>query len=299
MGIPGFRHVGLKVLSVALAALIWLLVSGEQVVERTMRIPLEFTNLPASLELVGAPPTLVDVRVRGSAGALSRVASGEVVAMLDLRAARAGERLFHLTIDDVRVPFGIDVVQISPSNVSVSFEPSATKVVPVMPEIDGDPLDGYLVDTVTADPPTVTVVGPAGAVAQLMHAITEPISVADVSTDVVEVVNIGVTDPSVRLISPGSARVSVSVVPQPVEWAVLAVPVRTTSNGSVQITPKDVTVYVRGPRAARGARASDFDASVDVQGLQSGLFELAVDVTPPAHIGVVRVEPARVRVQVR
>jgi YbbR domain-containing protein len=299
MRIPGFRHVGLKVLSVALGALIWLLVSGEQVVERTMRIPLEFTNLPANFELVGAPPTLVDVRVRGSAGALSRVASGEVVAMLDLRAARSGERLFHLTVDDVRAPFGIRVVQISPSNVSVSFEPSATRVVPVVPEVDGNPLDGYLVDAVTAEPPTVTVVGPATAVARLMQAITEPVSIADASADVIETVNVGVTDPSVRLISPGSAQVRVSVVPQPIEWAVVAVPVRTTSSGSVQITPKEVTVYVRGPREARGAGAGDFDASVDVQGLQSGLFELPVHVTPPADIGVVRVEPARVRVRVQ
>ncbi len=299
MRIPGFRHVGLKVLSLALGALIWLLVSGEQVVERTMRIPLEFTNLQANLELVGAPPTLVDVRVRGSAGALSRVAAGEVVAMLDLRAARSGERLFHLTVDDVRAPFGIAVVQISPSTVSVSFEPSATKVVPVVPEIDGDPLDGYRVGTVTADPPTVSVVGPASAVARLTQAITEPLSVAEASTEIVETLNIGVTDPSVRLMSPGSARVSVSVVPQPIEWAVAAVPVRAAGSASVQVTPQDVTVYVRGPREARGARASDFNASVDIQGLRPGLFELPVQVTPPAHIGVVRVEPATVRVRLR
>jgi len=298
MRIPGLRHFGLKVLSLALGALIWLLVSGEQVVERTMRIPLEFTNVPANLELVGELPTLVDVRVRGSAGALSRVAAGEVVAMLDLRTARAGERLFHLTVDDVRRPFGINVVQISPSNVSVGFEPSAIRVVPVVPEIDGDPLDGYLVDTVSVDPPTVTVVGPANAVAQLTRAITEPVSVSEASTTVVDMVNVGVTDPSVRLISPGSARVTVSVVPQPTEWAVVAVPIHAAGSGSVQITPKEVTVYVRGPRDARGARASDFNASVDVQGLRPGLFELPVEVTPPMRIGVVRVEPATVRVRI-
>lgn len=299
MAIPGFRHFGLKLLSVALGALIWLLVSGEQIVERTMRIPLEFTSLPAELELVAAPPTLVDVRVRGSSGALSRVASGELVAVVDLRAARPGQRLFHLTADDVRAPFGIQVVQISPSNVSVSFETSATKVVPVVPEVDGDPLDGYLVGTVTADPPTVTVVGPASAVAQLTRAITEPVSVAGVSDEVVEMVNIGVADPSVRLASPGSARVSVTVVPQPIEWAIAAIPVRAANGGSVQIAPPEVTVYVRGPREARGAGAADFDVSVDMQGLQPGQFELPVRVTPPAHIGVVRVEPPTVRVRVR
>ena len=39
--------------SVVLAALLWLVVSGEQTVERALRIPLEFTNLPPQLELVG------------------------------------------------------------------------------------------------------------------------------------------------------------------------------------------------------------------------------------------------------
>ena len=79
MAILRVRHVGLKVVSVVLAALLWLLVSGEQTVERALRVPLEFTNLPPQLELVGAPPAVVDVRVRGSSGTLGRVAAGELV----------------------------------------------------------------------------------------------------------------------------------------------------------------------------------------------------------------------------
>ena len=82
-----------------------------------MRIPLEFTNLPSQLEVVGEPPTVVDVRVRGSSGALNRIAAGELVAVLDLRSARAGQRLFHLDGDDVRTPFGVEVVQVNPSTV--------------------------------------------------------------------------------------------------------------------------------------------------------------------------------------
>src|SRR4030095_9779155 len=171
----------LKVVSIGLAALMWLVGSGEQIVERALRIPLEFTNLPAQLELVGEPPTVVDVRVRGSSGALSRVSTGELVAVLDLRSARPGQRLFHLTGTDVRAPFGIDVVQISPSNVSIRFEPSATTQVPVVPEVEGEPPNGYTVGTVTADPATIDVVGPATAVARLTRAITEPVSVAGAS----------------------------------------------------------------------------------------------------------------------
>lgn len=300
MAFPGLPHLGLKFVSIALAALIWLLVSGEQIVERTMRIPLEFVNLPAKLEIVGDPPDLVDVRVRGSSGALSRVATGELVAVLDVRSARAGQRLFHLTGDDVRAPFGIEVVQIAPSNVSIAFEESATKMVPVVPEVQGDPQPGYLVGTVTANPATVEVVGPAGAVASLTEAITEPVSVEGASAPVTETVTVGVVDPAVRLQSPLSAQVMVDVVTAPVEWAVAAIPV-TVRNGdeSVEIAPTEVTVYVRGPREARAAGADAFNASVDVGGLRSGQFEVPVRVVPPARIGVVRVDPANVRVRIR
>ena len=300
MAYPGFRHLGLKFLSIALAALIWLLVSGEQIVERALRIPLEFTNLPAQLELVGDPPTVVDVRVRGSSGALSRVAAGELVAVLDLQSARSGQRLLPLTGDDVRAPFGIEVVQIAPSNVPIRFEPSATKEVPVVPEVEGEPADGYVVGTVTSDPATVEAIGPTSAVARLTEAITEPISIDGRSGPVTESVNIGVSDPLVRLQSPRSARVTVEVTAAAVEWALAAIPVRVRNGGRpATIEPTHVTVYVRGPREARAHGADAFDAVIDVGGLGAGQFQLSVRVVSPPRVGVVRVEPADVRVRIQ
>ena len=68
-----FRHLGLKIVAIALATLLWLSVAGEHVVERIMRVPLEFRNIPAELEVVGDPPATVDVRLRGSSGLLSRL----------------------------------------------------------------------------------------------------------------------------------------------------------------------------------------------------------------------------------
>jgi YbbR domain-containing protein len=298
MALPGFRHFGLKILSIVLAALIWLVVSGEQIVERALRIPLEFTNLPPQLELVGETPDVVDVRVRGSSGALSRVASGELVAVLDLRSARAGRRLFHLASSDVRAPFGIEVVQISPSNIPVTLESSATKTIPVVPELDGDPRDGYVVGTVTSSPATVEVSGPASAVERLTRAITEPVAIAGATDTVNETVNIGVDDPAVRLVSPVAARVTVNVMPAPVEWAVSAIPVQ-PQKGEAEISPGSVTIFVRGPREARNWSASEYRASVDVEGLRPGTFLLPVQVTPPARVGVINVEPPTVRVRIK
>lgn len=211
MAIPGLDRLPLKIISVALAALLWLLVSGEQIVERALRIPLQFTNLPPALELVGEAPSVVDVRVRGSSGALARMSAGELVAVLDLRSARAGRRLFHLSGSDVRAPFGIDVVQVTPSSVPIGFEPSATRVVRVVPEVEGNPADGFAIGTVTAEPDTVEVVGPQSIVKGLTEAMTEPVSVDGARGTVSEMVTVGVADPAVRLRSPVAARVTVTI----------------------------------------------------------------------------------------
>src|SRR5436190_16067263 len=227
MAYIGFRHhLGLKFVSIALAALIWIAVAGEQTVERSLRIPLEFTNLPAQLEMVGEPPTVVDVRVRGSSGALNRIAAGELVAVLDLRAARAGQRLFHLGGEDVRSPFGVDVVQVNPSTVPMMFESSGSKTVPVVPTVEGEPADGFAVGTVTAEPSTVEVLGPVSVLSRLTQAITEPVTVTGASAPVTEMVNIGVADTSLRLRTPQTARVAVVVGPAPVEWSVSDIAVK-------------------------------------------------------------------------
>ena len=281
MAYIGFRHhLGLKFVSIALAALLWIAVAGEQTVERSLRIPLEFTNLPSQLEVVGEPPTVVDVRVRGSSGALNRIAAGELVAVLDLRLARAGH---------VRTPFGVEVVQLNPSTISMGFERSGSKVIPVVPTVDGDPADGFVVGTVTAQPSTVEVLGPVSVLSRLTQAITEPVAVNGVSAPVTEMVNIGVADPAVRLRTPA-----------PVEWSVseIAVKLRNAS-GPVRVVPARVTAWVRGPREAMTSDGSLFEATVDVEGLKTGDFQLPITVVAPARVGVIRLEPAEVEVRIR
>ncbi len=202
----GFRHhLGLKFLSLALAALLWLVVSGEQVAERVLRVPLEFTNLPSALELVGDAPGQVDVRVRGSSGAVSRINAGDLVAVVDLRSARPGRRLFHVAGDDVRRPFGVDVVQVNPGSVAMTFERSAAKVVPVVPGIDGEPASGFTVGAVTSEPSTVEVVGPESALKRLTEAITEPVSVDGATAPRSELVTVGLASGLSLLVFGGTA----------------------------------------------------------------------------------------------
>ena len=199
-----FRHLGLKALSLVLALLLWMIVSGEEMVERGLRVPLELQQVPVGLELTGEVPATVDVRVRGASGTLSRVSTGDVVAVLDLRNARSGRRLFPLTPKDVRVPFGVEIVQVQPSALAMAFEPSASRRVPVMPAVDGRPAPGYVVGSLEADPKTVEVIGPETAVRRATEALTEPVSVAGARDRVQQSVTLGLIDPSLRLKNVGT-----------------------------------------------------------------------------------------------
>jgi hypothetical protein len=154
---------------------------------------------------------------------------------------------------------------------------------------------------VTAEPASVEVEGPRSAVEATTAAITEAVSAEGAAGPITELVTVGVADPTVRLTSTAPVRVTVNVAPAQVQWAVAGIRV-TVRNGSGReaVTPGAVTVHVRGPRDAMvAADAAAFDATVDVDGLRPGEYQLPVRVGLPPRIGITRVDPAEVRVRIR
>jgi YbbR domain-containing protein len=292
----------LKAVSVGLAVLLWLVVAGEETVERGLRVPLELQQFPPGLELDGEPPSLVDVRVRGASGALSRIASADIVAVLDLRAARPGRRLYQLTAEQVRAPFGVEVLQVTPATVVLAFEQSLSRELPIAPVVEGEPAPGFIAGKVTVDPAAIEVVGPESAVQQATDAITEEVSIASASGDVIETVTVGLLDPRVRLKTPRQATVTVQIVPAPRERTVRDRPVRLrnlTAGLTAQALPPSVDVVIRGTREGIGRVPPDaLDAFVDLAGLGAGDYSLTVHVNPSPDAGIARVSPDTVQVRI-
>jgi YbbR domain-containing protein len=298
-----FRHIGLKLLSVAIAVLLWMVIAGEETVERGLRVPLELQQFPSGLELLGDVPTTADVRVRGASGTLSRVSPGEIVAVLDLRSAKAGERLFHLTPDQVRVPFGVEVVQVSPATVAVAFEKTASRNIPIKPAIEGKPAAGYMAGKATADPPTVDVVGPESAVRRVTEALTEPVSVAGAVRPVQETVTVGTLDSTVRVKTQGTTKVTVQVVPAPFEQTIRDRPVHLRNlpaNLTATVMPSKVDVTLRGSREALlRIQPDEATAYVDLAGLGAGgPYRVTVQADSSRDAGVARIEPPAIEVRI-
>ena len=297
-----FRHLGLKLLSVVLAVLLWMTVSGEETVERGLRVPLELQQFPAGLEIMGDVPATVDVRIRGGMGVLGRLGVGDVVAMLDLRNARPGQRLFTVTPEQVRKPFGVEVVQILPSAVAMTFESSKSKPVKVVPAVDGSPAPGFVVGRLIADPASVEIVGPESAVKRASEAMTEPISVWGAREQVRETVSIGMLDPALRIKNPRPAAVTVQILPAPFERAVRRRPVHLRNLAptlSAEANPPSVDVTLRGNREALNrVLADDVTAYIDLSGLGVGDYTLPPHADAWQDAGVSRIEPSNVKVRI-
>lgn len=298
-----FGHLGLKIASLAIAIMLWLSVSGQQTVERGLRVPLEIHNLPEKLEIVDQPPEFVDVRLRGGSGALSRLVPGDVVAVIDVKSARPGRRLFNLSGEQIRTPFGIDVSQVTPPTLTLGFEWSDAKEVPVVPAVEGEPAPGFVRGKTSADPGTVEIVGPKSAIARVTEAMTEPIDIEGAEADRQESVTIGVPDSSIRLKTPTAARVTVQIVPAPVEHLVVGTPVRIRGLGAsvtARAVPPVVDVRARGAKGSVERLAADsVTAYVDVTGLGPGRYTLPVHVEPTRGFGIAAIDPADVTITIR
>jgi YbbR domain-containing protein len=121
-----FRNFGWKLLSLALAVVIWLTIkalSAEQGQTERMFVNLEIKIVSgtADVRTFRIEPTTANVTVKGRPGAIGRLAEREIRVFADLTSADITQSFRqHL---DVSVPNGITIVRFEPVEVQVTPPP--------------------------------------------------------------------------------------------------------------------------------------------------------------------------------
>lgn len=203
------HNLGLKVVSLFLAIGLWLVVARDPIAEVEMKVPIEFQNFPADLEIDSANSTEAQVRVRGPERLVHRLQTADVRAEIDLANVRPGERTFDLNGGQVRVPQDLEVVQVKPPQFHASFDKRTTRVVEVRPRVIGSFASGMRVAQVIADPPNVTITGPQRHVEAVEAATTDPVDVSGAMTRATFVTQAYVPDPLIQVVHPTPIRVTV------------------------------------------------------------------------------------------
>jgi hypothetical protein len=118
-----FANATLKLLSLGVSFLLWTTYTSEPFAEVGFQVPLEFTSMPARLEISGDVPTAVHVRVRGRSALLRRLVAADLNLRVDLKDGKEGVSEIRITPDMVGAPYGATVVQVSPSGFQVTLVP--------------------------------------------------------------------------------------------------------------------------------------------------------------------------------
>ncbi len=203
------KNLPFKLVSLAIAIMLWWAVGRDQPIEIPMTVPLEFQHAPGSLEINSDYPFEARVTLRGPERLLQGMNPSSVHAILDLRGAVPGERTFDLTAENIRVPRNVKVVQIVPSQFHITFDRGATRSVPVQPRVIGTLLSGYGVTQAVADPATVTVAGPERRVEAIRTAMTDPVDATGTVGKATFTTHAYVSDPLVRVQTTGPIHVTV------------------------------------------------------------------------------------------
>lgn len=203
------HNAGLKLISLALAIGLWMVVARDPIAEVETRVPLEFHNLPDNMEIDSANATDVRIRVRGPARVIHTLQPEDVRAEINLGNVRPGERTFDLSNRQIHLPQGLEVVQIIPGQFHLSFDERATRNIEIRPRVIGTFATGMHVTQVIADPSTITITGPRHGVEAVDAATTDPVDASGVMTRATFVTHAYVTDPLIQVAHPSPIRVTV------------------------------------------------------------------------------------------
>ncbi len=203
------HNASLKLIALVSAVLLWTAVSRQPVIEVGYNVPIEFHEVPEDLEITTEVVPQAQIRLRGPSRRVRELSAADLHVIVDLGTIRPGERTFDLTATQVHVPFGVEVMQVIPAHIRLTFDRRSSRMVAVHPRVTGSFPTGFGIVNIKAEPGEIAVIGPERRVAGLDAALTDPIDATGVVGSATFTANAYVPDPLVRELRPTPIRVTV------------------------------------------------------------------------------------------
>lgn len=209
---------GLRALAVAGALTVWFFSSvekRERISEKVVDASVTY-NLPRGTVLLD-PIQSVKVRLRGPDRQLRTLSPWAIDVVVDVSGSTGGGLdVVHLTAADVERPDPIEAVSIEPNSIPVRLDVEATRTLPVVPRIVGEPAGGSVPGDIATLPESAIVRGPQSLLANLDSLTTSPVSLDGHAFSFDQTVSVIPPDPLIRVVQPTTVLVRVPmVVPDP------------------------------------------------------------------------------------
>ncbi len=295
----------IKLISLALASIVWIYVNSLQEKEKFLSVPLSVVHVPEDYLIASEIPQTVKVVLRGSEEKLALVNEEKIAAVIDLKESGAGQVKKRVKIDESTVPQNVSIKEITPRTIDILLEKALTKSVKVVPVIVADLPYGYNLEDVVIEPDTVEIRGPESYLKTVESVYTREINLKNVTETTIFKVNIDTSNPRITLGEVQSVNVRVVVKEEFVVKKVAGIPVYAMNlkdNLTFSINDIEVSVLLKLPKRKEKDFTEDLVyVYVDCEDIEKpGVYHLPLLFRSEREdITLVKIEPETVPVEIK
>lgn len=147
-------------LSVALAVFTWFLVTGREVVETWVDMPVVMTNPPEGLIIEDGLVDKLQVRLRGPKGLVNDLASQNLTYPVDVRKLKVGEQVVDIDYSKIPLSSTYEIIEVKPNRLKLMVDRRISKKIAVEAAWSGDINPDYKLQEIVAAPDVVEIRGP-------------------------------------------------------------------------------------------------------------------------------------------
>jgi len=148
----------LKLLSVALATMLWFVVFLMGETKKDISVPVSIINLNKGYVIMKVDMAKVDITLTGRVSVLKDIKENDVRVSLSALNMQEGENVFSITKSNVQIPRGVQIGDIRPSSIKIDIDRMIEKRLKTTVKLDRRWMDVYEIKSWSPD--YVTVEGP-------------------------------------------------------------------------------------------------------------------------------------------
>ena len=286
-------------LALGLAIFTWFLVTGREVVETWVDMPLVMTNPPEGMIIEDGLVDKIQVRLRGPKGLVDSLSSQNLSYSLDVSEVNIGQQV--LEIDSARLPLPptYEIIEVKPNRLRLTVDRRIAKMIAIEAAWSGSLNNDFKLLEVSSSPDMVEVKGPETLLRKInkTRVILEEDFPEEVPPNWVE--DVAIELPEEIEASPGQVRVEAFFGPKTREiWVKIPLTVEPPDGYAARAAQDYVRLLIEGPIAL--FRTNEFREEMSATllsgtSLAEGTFELDYDVVLPEGCRLVRKNPETIK----
>ena len=201
-------------LAIAISMVIWGIAHGGANTQKEYDLPVVFDGLPDDLVITDQSTNKINVRVKGSRAAFRNAKFSDLEYVETVSGGKPGRARYEVNDQRLNTPRGLQIVGLSPSEITVRFERRGRKNVKITPVVEGQPAEGYKLGEVAIEPQRVWLTGARSRVIRMTEVPTESIDVSGLEAPEEREVALTIGADHVWPEEEGTVNVSIDVQPE-------------------------------------------------------------------------------------